>query len=198
MRTAEDIENVRPSHYEMDENAPEEPDQAFFGMGCFWGVEALFGGLEGVYRTAVGYTGGEKEHPTYRSLGKHTETVMVEFDPEEVSYRELLNLFFNNQNYERKNKAQYASKIFYLNEEQREIAEEELPENAAKSVEELDVFWLAEDYHQKYKLRGTSEAEKILEHYNDEEFIRSTVAAKLNARKAGKVDHPVDFHRNSE
>jgi len=193
MRKAEEIEDVSPSYYRIDQEAPEDLDRAILAMGCFWGVEALFGGLEEVYRTRVGYTGGEKDHPTYRSLGNHTETVMLDFDPDKISYRELLEIFFENHNHRRKSKSQYASKIFFVDEEQRKTVEEVKPEGSETLIESKEIFWLAEDYHQKYRLRGTREAEKILEHYDEEEFINSTLAAKLNAEKAGKLQHRIDF-----
>lgn len=193
MKKAEEIEEIHPQHYRIDKEAPENLQKAILAMGCFWGVEALFGGLKGVYRTAVGYSGGEKTGPTYHSLGNHTETVMIEFNPEEISYRGLLDIYFENHNHERKNKTQYASRIFFTGEEQEETAEEVRPDNSETSIEPEQDFWLAEDYHQKYKLRGTREAEKILEKYNNEEFIRSTLATKLNSRKSGKLKGSIEL-----
>lgn len=163
-----------------------ELEKAAFGMGCFWSPDALFGAQEGVVRTRVGYAGGEKEDPNYQDLGDHTETVMVEFDPEKISYDKLLELFWKNHDYDRKRKPQYASKIFYLNEEQKQKAEESKIRyhGAVTDIEELDEFYVAEDYHQKYRLRHS----KLMEDFEDmtaEEFRDSPRAAKANAVAAG-------------
>lgn len=192
MRKSEDIQDVEADFYKLDREIPSNLETATLAMGCFWGVEALFGGIEGVYRTRVGYTGGDKENPSYRSLGNHTESLQIDFNPEEISYKEILKVFLENHNYKRNNKTQYASKIFCNTPEQKRIAEEIIPGNAATSIEELETFWIAEDYHQKYRLRGTREDEKILEHYSKEQFINSTLAAKLNAAKASKLQHSVE------
>ncbi|MFB6190699.1 MAG: peptide-methionine (S)-S-oxide reductase, partial [Candidatus Nanohaloarchaea archaeon] len=76
-----------------------ELEKAAFGMGCFWGPDALFGSLEGVVRTRVGYAGGEKKDPTYKDLGNHTETVLVEYDPERIGYEDLLDVFWENHDF---------------------------------------------------------------------------------------------------
>lgn len=192
MRRYEDIRNAEADFYKLDKNVPDNLETATLAMGCFWGVESLFGGVEGVYRSRVGYTGGDKEHPTYRSLGNHTETVQIDFDPDEISFEELLEIFFNNHNHEHKSKAQYASRIFYHDENQRDTAEEMKPDGSATTIYALDTFWLAEDYHQKYRIRGTREDEEILSHYTKEQFINSTVAAKLNAAKARNLTHEIN------
>lgn len=72
--------------------------KATFGMGCFWGVESLFGSLIGVISTRVGFTGGDKEAPVYKNLGNHIEAVEIDFDPSVVSYENLLNVFWTNHN----------------------------------------------------------------------------------------------------
>lgn len=201
MRKSEDIEDSEADQYRLDREVPDNLETATVAMGCFWGVEALFSGLKGVYRTRVGYTGGSKENPTYRSLGKHTETVQLDYDPEEISYRDILKIFFNKHNHERKQKAQYASRIFYGDEEQKEVAEDVRPERSSTTIDELETFWIAEDYHQKYRLRGTREAEEILENYTDEQLINSTMTAKLNAARAGKLEHSIEdeeFERLSQ
>lgn len=72
--------------------------KATFGMGCFWGAESLYGATKGVIRTRVGFTGGKKENPAYKNLGDHTEAVDVDYDPNIVSYEQLLELFWSNHN----------------------------------------------------------------------------------------------------
>lgn len=121
-------------------------------MGC----------LDGVIRTRVGYTGGTKADPTYYSLGDHSETVQLDFDPAVVTYEELLAVFFASHNATRSaSSRQYMSAIFYHDAEQERLAQ------AAKAAEEArtgetvqteilpaETFYLAEDYHQKYYLQG--------------------------------------------
>lgn len=166
-----------------------EFDKAAFGMECFWSPDALFGAQEGVVKTRVGYTGGEKDDPTYQDLGDHTETVLVEFDPAEISYEKLLDLFWKNHDYDRKRKPQYASKIFYLDEEQRKKAEESNLKHpsAVTDIEELNQFHVAENYHQKYRLRH-SKLMKDFEDMNEEELRDSPKAAKANAVVAGYLN----------
>lgn len=68
---------------------------ATFGMGCFWGPEALFGQMPGVVRTRVGYAGGKTAEPTYREMGDHSETLQVDFDSERLSFRQIVTAFWN-------------------------------------------------------------------------------------------------------
>lgn len=188
-RKAEETQNIKAEELQIDKEIPDKLRTATFSMGCFWGPEALFGGLDGIYRTRVGYTGGEKEHPEYRSLGDHTETVQIDYDPEEISYEELLDVFWSNHDYTAKRKPQYASKIFYHTERQLELARETKSDEAETQILPMETFWLAEDYHQKYHLRQYPEIiEKFEEIYSPEEFINSTAAAKLNAITGGKLD----------
>jgi len=167
--------------------------KAAFGMRCFWGPDALFGSLEGVVRTRVGYAGGEKEDPTYESLGDHTETVLVEYDPGEIGYEDLLEAFWEKHDYTRRRKPQYASKIFYMTEEQKQKAEESMKEDAATEVQQLEEFYIAEEYHQKYRLRH-SRLMKEFENMASEEFMDSPLAAKANGAAAGHLDRE-EFER---
>ncbi len=165
-----------------------EVDKAAFGMGCFWGPEALFGAQEGVIRTRVGYAGGEKEDPTYRSLGDHTETVVVEYDTEEISYLDLLDIFWDNHDPRRKRKPQYQSKIFYTSDQQKALATEALEKrpDARTELETLEPFYVAEDYHQKYRLRN-SRLMKEFQEMTTEGFRDSPLAAKANGYAAGHL-----------
>ncbi|MFB6191507.1 MAG: peptide-methionine (S)-S-oxide reductase MsrA [Candidatus Nanohaloarchaea archaeon] len=182
-------------------------EKAAFGMGCFWGPEALFGSLDGVIRTRVGYAGGEKEDPTYDDLGGHTETVLVEYDPEKIGYEDLLDVFWENHDFRSYRKPQYASKIFYVNAEQKDIAGAMIQNypDAETEIQPLENFTVAEDYHQKYRLRHSG----LMEHFedsrnspgvsgspenlrfsnmSDKELRNSPLAAKANAVAAGKLD----------
>lgn len=139
--------------------------KATFAAGCFWGVEAKFYKLSGVVSTQVGYTGGHSENPTYEEVCSdttgHAEAVEVIFDPEQLSYKELLDLFWKIHDPTALNRqgfdvgSQYRSAIFYHNEEQKKLALETKPQNAVTEIVPASKFWRAEDYHQKYlKKRG--------------------------------------------
>jgi peptide-methionine (S)-S-oxide reductase len=144
-------------------------EKATFGAGCFWGVEETFKKLRGVKSTAVGYAGGTKENPTYEDVctdnSGHAEVVEVEFDPLQVKYEDLLDVFWSNHNPTTLNRqgpdagTQYRSVIFYHSPEQKAAAESS-KENIDKSgrfrrpvvtqVEAAPRFWRAEEYHQRY------------------------------------------------
>ena len=143
--------------------------KATFGAGCFWHVEDLLSKTKGVKSTKVGYTGGQLPNPTYEEVCTdktgHAEAVEVDFDPDEISYEELLNIFWNNHNPTTLNRqgpdigVQYRSAIFYHSDEQKEIAEKSKM-NMDKSgqyqnpivtqIVPAPVFYKAEEYHQKY------------------------------------------------
>ncbi len=135
---------------------------AHFGMGCFWGPDEYFSKVPGVIRTTVGYSGGVKANPTYKDLGDHTETVEIEFDPAVITYRRLLDHFFEQHDATYKAKTQYKSVIFTHGDEQEIEAKARLGEEEAKGfniVTEITPalkFYKAEEYHQKYleKNRG--------------------------------------------
>jgi peptide-methionine (S)-S-oxide reductase len=131
--------------------------KATFGAGCFWGVEAAFRQVEGVTRTQVGFEGGRLENPTYRQVCSHTtghaEVVEVTYDPEQVSYEQLLDVFWAKHNPARPSGEddQYRSVIFVHDGEQRAAAERSKAElGAATFVEPAQTFYRAEDYHQQY------------------------------------------------
>ena len=141
-------------------------------------------------RTRVGYTGGTAPNPTYRRLGDHTETVQVEFDPETVSYEELLQLFWRSHNAERPAwSRQYMSAVFYEDEQQARSATQvkERLEQSGHGTLRTEIlpaarFYLAEDYHQKYTLQGdgllNGEFRRMYPDFTD--FVNSPAAAKVN------------------
>ena len=146
-------------------------------------------------RTRVGYAGGEKTNPTYYSLGNHSETIQIDYDPEIVSYEELLEVFWNNHSptYPAPSD-QYKSIIFYMNEEQKEAAELSMQKKQENSnqqilteIRELNAFYLAEDYHQKYYLRQYQtifrEYARIYPDWQD--FTNSTAVTKANGFVGG-------------
>jgi peptide methionine sulfoxide reductase msrA/msrB len=128
-----------------------ETGRALFALGCFWGVEAEFGSVDGVVATRVGYCGGLKENPTYHSLGDHTETVEVTYDPSKVTYRELVGLFQKNADPEGQYTTQYMNTVFYKNDGQMREALDVL--GGDSMIRPATKFYSAEDYHQKYYLR---------------------------------------------
>jgi peptide-methionine (S)-S-oxide reductase len=132
---------------------------ATFGAGCFWGVEVAFRAVDGVIDTAVGYAGGHQPNPSYPQVCTgstgHAEVVQVEYDPETVSYDELLNTFLSVHDPHIQEKAQYRSVIFYHDDEQKQLAERLVrAENGerplATAVEPAPTFYRAEEYHQQY------------------------------------------------
>jgi peptide-methionine (S)-S-oxide reductase len=145
-------------------------EKATFGGGCFWGVEVAFRNVPGVVDTAVGYEGGSVANPTYEQVcGKntgHAEVVQVEFDPDEVSYEELLGVFFDLHDPTQLNRqgpdvgSQYRSVVFAHSPDQEEAAvaararvQEQLDRPVATVVEPASDFWRAEDYHQHYLVK---------------------------------------------
>jgi peptide-methionine (S)-S-oxide reductase len=148
--------------------------KATFGAGCFWGVEAAFRRVDGVVSTRVGYSGGTLEDPTYEDVCSHrtghAEVVEVSYDDDEVSYDELLNVFWHEHDPTQLNRQgwdigdQYRSVVFFHDEEQREAAERSkaAEQSAHKKpivtlIEPAQTFYEAEDYHQQYlEKRGRS------------------------------------------
>ena len=151
-------------------------EKATFGAGCFWGVEETFRNLKGVVSTAVGYAGGTKENPTYEDVctdkSGHAEVVEVEFDPSQIKYDELLDVFWSNHNPTTMNRqgpdvgTQYRRVIFYHSPEQKSAAEASrgkidmsgrFRQPVATQIEPAPNFWRAEEYHQRYlQKRGKS------------------------------------------
>ncbi|EKT61141.1 peptide-methionine (S)-S-oxide reductase MsrA [Providencia burhodogranariea] len=154
------------------DNIPKNADVAYFGMGCFWGVERLFWQQPGVYSTSSGYSGGITANPTYEEvcsgLTGHSEIVRVVFDPQVISYADLLTLFWENHDPSQGMRqggdigTQYRSAIYTLSDSQQQQAEKTLSayqqamdaQNDLRpittEIKPLDVFYFAEDYHQQY------------------------------------------------
>jgi peptide-methionine (S)-S-oxide reductase len=148
--------------------------KATFGAGCFWGVEAAFRQLDGVTKTEVGYEGGTLDDPTYEDVCSHTtghaEVVEVTYDPEQISYETLLDVFWAKHNPTQLNRQgwdvgdQYRSVIFFHDGEQQESALRSKASEQANwkapivtQIEPAEKFFEAEDYHQQYlEKRGRS------------------------------------------
>jgi peptide-methionine (S)-S-oxide reductase len=148
---------------EQDVNV--QNDRAVLAGGCFWGMQDLLRRYPGIVSTRVGYTGGDVPNATYRNHGTHAEAIEIIFDPEKISYRKILEFFFqihdpttlNRQGNDRG--ASYRSAIFYTTDEQRRIAEDTIadveasglwPGKVLTEVSQAGPFWEAEPEHQDY------------------------------------------------
>ena len=170
----EEIE-VPPEHFvkgtPLKVPFPEGLEQAIFGMGCFWGVERRFWELEGVYTTAVGYSGGYTKNPTYREvctgMTGHNEVVLIVYDPAKLSYENLLTTFWEDhdptQGMQQGNDVgtQYRSGIYFLNNSEEDVIlqtksqyQSQLDSNGlgkiTTEVTNAGPFYYAEHYHQQY------------------------------------------------
>ncbi|MBT8296264.1 MAG: peptide-methionine (S)-S-oxide reductase MsrA [Gramella sp.] len=163
--------------------------KAYFASGCFWCVEAIYESIEGVEEAVSGYSGGHTKNPTYESsnTGKtgHAEAVEVIYDPEVVSFKTLVEVYFGSQDPTQVNGqgpdrgSQYRSIIFYQNEEQKKIIEDVKAEVAknykeaiAAEILPFQKFWKAEDYHQNYE-----------ENNPNNPYIRNVSIPRLNRFK---------------
>ncbi|HVC48264.1 MAG TPA: peptide-methionine (S)-S-oxide reductase MsrA [Terracidiphilus sp.] len=152
-------------------------EKATFGAGCFWGVEAAFAALPGVVSTAVGYEGGALDQPTYKDVCTdqtgHAEVVELDFDPERITFAQILDAFFQLHDPTTLNRqgpdwgAQYRSAIFFHSPEQEAAAQAKIealtaegrfkPKPIVTQVVPAQTFWRAEEYHQRYlEKRGLS------------------------------------------
>ena len=142
-------------------------ERAVLAGGCFWGMQDLIRKLPGVTKTRVGYSGGDVPHATYRNHGTHAEAIEVVFDPGKLSYRDLLEFFFQIHDPTTKNRqgndvgTSYRSGIYYLSDEQRLVAEDTIadveasglwPGKVVTEIRAAGPFWEAEPEHQDYLL----------------------------------------------
>lgn len=162
--TKAEIANAEP----IEVQAENGMEKAYFASGCFWCVEAIYESIEGVDESISGYAGGHTKNPSYEesNTGKtgHAEVVEVIYDPEVVSFKTLVEVYFGSQDPTQVNGqgpdrgSQYRSIIFYQNAEQKKIIEEVKAEVAKKydkpiaaEILPFQKFWKAEDYHQNYE-----------------------------------------------
>ena len=140
---------------------------AVLALGCFWGPEKKYGQLDGIYKTEVGYCGGNSPNTNYREVctgtTNHAEAVKLEFDPKVITYEQIIKKFFEFHDPTTLNSqgpdfgTQYRSEIFYLNDEQKNIAQKIINEENLRlsgkvvtKLSELNNYCTAEEYHQKY------------------------------------------------
>ncbi|MGO9644764.1 MAG: peptide-methionine (S)-S-oxide reductase MsrA [Candidatus Bathyarchaeia archaeon] len=178
-------------------------EKATIGGGCFWCTEATFEQIEGVEKVESGYSGGNLPKPTYEQVCSgttgHAEVVQITFNPEKISFREILEIFFVMHDPTTLNRqgadagTQYRSVIFYHDDEQKRIAEQIIKENQAKTDKKIvtqvvpyEVLYKAEDYHQSYyqqnsrqpycQLVITPKMIKLRQHYQNRLKVSQPVA----------------------
>lgn len=158
-----DLKNLEPLEVNND-----SIHKAYFASGCFWCVEAIYESLKGVKEVISGYSGGFTNYPTYNLVNTettgHAETVEIIYNPNLISYSELVDVYFGSQNIEQINGqgpdqgSQYRSIIFFQNQKEKKIAKnkikyikENLSLNVAAELYPFQKFWIAEGYHQDFK-----------------------------------------------
>lgn len=175
---------------QYDRAAPkrEDTETATVALGCFWGPDAKLGAMDGVVRTRVGYAGGTTPEPTYADIGDHTEALQIEYDPERLSFADLLDVAFRSHDPRHQvGKTQYQNIVFAATAEQRDALSSYLDdseydrEGIETRIEPLEGFTLAEPYHQKHALKGRPHLYDVFEaaEYTEAAVRESPAAAKL-------------------
>ncbi|KAL4644242.1 hypothetical protein ACB092_02G150400 [Castanea dentata] len=171
---------------------------AVFALGSFWRSESVFGCLNGVVRTTVGYAGGSKSNPEYRSLADHAESVQVEYDPRLISFKQLLEVFWSSHDSRQvfgqgpDVGSQYRSIIFTNGTEESRMAAISKEREQTKSrssivttqIQQLGTFYTAEPEHQKFELKRNPFFLQLIGNLPEEELERSSLATKLNGYAA--------------
>lgn len=187
---------------------------AVFALGSFWRSEAVFGCLDGVVRTSVGYAGGSKTNPEYRSPGDHAECVQIEYDPRMLNFKQLLEVFWTSHDSRQvfgqgpDVGMQYRSIIFTNGTEESRFAtiSKEREQTKSKSgivttqIHQLGTFYVAEPDHQKFELKRNPFLLQLIGNLPEEDLEKSTLAAKLNsyaadlcpARKQRQIDAKIN------
>ena len=149
----------------MNRKMTTQTETAILAGGCFWGMQDLLRRYPGVVSTRVGYSGGDVPNATYRNHGTHAEALEIVFDPDQISYRQILEFFFQIHDPTTKNRqgndvgTSYRSALFYLSEEQKRVAEDTVadadasglwPDKVVTEIAPAGPFWEAEPEHQDY------------------------------------------------
>jgi peptide-methionine (S)-S-oxide reductase len=161
-------DNMEQNEAAMNHEAVEVPtssegmEKAYFASGCFWCVEEIFESVNGVEEAISGYSGGEAQNPTYKDHADHAEANEIIYNPDVVSFKTLVDVYFASQNIEQvmgqgpDRGESYRSIIFYQNDAQKKIIDDKIDSleaeglNVAAEVKPFQKFWVAEDYHQDY------------------------------------------------
>lgn len=186
-----------PALPDIDRQVPDHLQTATFAMGCFWGPDAEFGAMQGVWRTRVGYTGGSTDVPEYHNLSDHTEAIQMDFDPTVFSFEKLAELFCRRHGPGSKTrKQQYMWAFWYHSDEQADAIRSaqqraigEFGANLDLHVAPVMPFYRAEDRHQKHQLHRSplmAEFRRMYPRFHD--IVDSTAAARVNGLLAGKGD----------
>ncbi len=168
-------------------------ESAVFAGGCFWCMQHPFDKLKGVVSTTVGYTGGHKENPTYKDVCSgetgHTEAIEIQFDPTQITYSELLDVFWKNIDPTTPNRqfadigSQYRTVIFYHDEKQKQIAELSKEEMGKTEIHDKPIvteivlasfFYKAEDYHQEYYKKSAARYERYKSGSGRDRYLERT------------------------
>lgn len=142
--------------------------RAYFASGCFWCVEAIYESLMGIKEVYSGYSGGKMKNPSYRRHGDHAETVEIIYNPKEISFASLVDVYFASQNITQVNGqgpdtgSSYRSIIFYQNQNEKATIDYKIsqlnqliaPKKVAAEVMAFEKFWMGEDYHQDFEARN--------------------------------------------
>jgi len=151
----------------------------------------MFGCAQGVIRTTVGYTGGSKKNPSYHSMGNHSESLEIEWDPEQTTYEALLEMFWKGHSPTTPSCRQYMSGIWYHSEEQLSIIKKSMEAHKSQFarpivtvIEPAGTFTPAEGYHQKFELRKDSKLMRAIK-VSEEDMVNSHIASRLNGYVGG-------------
>lgn len=179
----------------IDKKQSSQFQTATFSLGCFWGPDAFFGIIPGIIRTRVGYAGGTTNHPTYTNISDYIETIQMDFDPTMISFSELLTVFWKKHNpTQMPYKRQYISALYFHDKKQEELIKKSLQQISKTFSEKIlteiisfEKFYLAEDYHQKYRLQQIPELKQNFQEIfpTITDFINSTATARVNGYIAG-------------
>lgn len=185
----------------------QKPEKATFAGGCFWCMEPPFASLKGVISITAGYTGGQKKDPTYEEVSSgatgHTEAIEILYDPAQITYSELLDVFWKNIDPTTPNRqfvdvgAQYRSAVFYHNEEQRRLAEEskaklgksgKFDKPIATEITSATTFYKAEEYHQKYYQKNPIRYKFYRYNSGRDQYLKKTWGEKAEMKNQKSKD----------
>ncbi len=190
--TKEGAEEATKVHEKLSPQQLSAYETAYFASGCFWCVEAIFESVKGVKEVVSGYSGGKEENPTYEMIGSgmttHAEAVEVYYDPKEISFVQLVQVFFGSHDPTTLNQQgpdrgpQYRSIAFYKNEQEKKIIEGYIQaavdmdiyegDPITTEVTKFEKFWKAEEYHQDYERKNPNNS-----------YVRNVSVPRLNRFK---------------
>jgi Peptide methionine sulfoxide reductase len=180
-----------------DEQMPYKTEIATAALGCFWGPDAIFGGVDGIVKTRVGYAGGDMDNPQYHDLGTHTETIQLEYDPAQWDFSDVIKRIARSMTLDQQPQMrQYHNILFYTDSREHDIIQSTIDslshenDDVIVRIEPIDTFYTAESYHQKYHLRTKRWAVDAFNQagYDAEALRESPAAAVINSSLAGHTE----------